>query len=142
MDVILDEMGAKWKDLNRDEQVALAQKVAGVRQYQQLVSLMENYDFFKENVDLARNSEGALQEQADIYAESWEAAKKRVKASMESVYRDVFNDEFFIKLTNGIAKAVDAVHAFVKSIGGIKTVLVALGALAIKIFSKDIAQGV
>jgi hypothetical protein len=31
MDVILDEMGAKWKDLNRDEQVALAQKVAGVR---------------------------------------------------------------------------------------------------------------
>ena len=33
MDSILDEMGEKWKTLAKDEQVALAQTVAGVRQY-------------------------------------------------------------------------------------------------------------
>jgi TP901 family phage tail tape measure protein len=33
MDNILNEMAAVWEKLNRDEQVALAQKVAGVRQY-------------------------------------------------------------------------------------------------------------
>lgn len=142
MDVILDEMGAKWKDLNRDEQVALAQKVAGVRQYQQLISLMENYDFFKENVELARDSEGALQEQADIYAESWEAARKRVKASMETIYQNLINDEGFIHLTQGLAKVLDLVGDFIKSIGGLKGVLFALGAVAVKVFQQDIAKGI
>ena len=33
MNVILDEMGAKWTLLSKDQQVALAQNVAGVRQY-------------------------------------------------------------------------------------------------------------
>ena len=56
------------------------------RQYTQLVALMNNYDYFKENLEVARNSEGTLQKQADIYAESWEAAEKRVKASMQGLY--------------------------------------------------------
>jgi len=46
MDNILNEMGAKWETLSKDQQVALAQTVAGVRQYNQLVSLMDNWDFF------------------------------------------------------------------------------------------------
>jgi hypothetical protein len=33
MDVILDEMGSKWEGLAQDEKMALAQTVAGVRQY-------------------------------------------------------------------------------------------------------------
>jgi hypothetical protein len=30
--------------------VALAQAVAGIRQYNQLVSLMDNWDYFQENL--------------------------------------------------------------------------------------------
>jgi hypothetical protein len=33
MDTILDEMGSKWETLANDERMALAQTVAGVRQY-------------------------------------------------------------------------------------------------------------
>jgi TP901 family phage tail tape measure protein len=47
MDDILDEMGTKWSTLARDEKMALAQTVAGVRQYTQLMTLMENWDDFK-----------------------------------------------------------------------------------------------
>ena len=42
MDTILDEMGSKWNTLSKDTQVALAQTVAGTRQYAQLVALMDN----------------------------------------------------------------------------------------------------
>lgn len=42
MDDILDEMGSKWQTLSRDQQTALAQTVAGTRQYTQLVALMDN----------------------------------------------------------------------------------------------------
>jgi hypothetical protein len=40
--------------------MALAQTVAGVRQYNQLMTLMNNWDFMQENVETARNSDGAL----------------------------------------------------------------------------------
>ena len=49
MDDILAEMGAKWKTLTRDQQTAVAQTVAGVRQYTQLSALMENWDFYEKN---------------------------------------------------------------------------------------------
>lgn len=52
MNTILDEMGAKWKTLAKDQQIALAQTVAGVRQYTQLVALMDNWDFFQQNLIL------------------------------------------------------------------------------------------
>lgn len=138
MDVILDEMGAKWKELNRDEQVALAQKVAGVRQYQQLVSLMENYDFFKENVELARNSEGALQEQANIYAESWEAAQKRVKAAAEGLYSDLLDDSFFIKMNNGLAALLGGIDKFIDGIGGIGNLIIGIGSIFLGVFADKI----
>jgi TP901 family phage tail tape measure protein len=46
MNTILDEMGAKWNTLNKDTQIALAQNVAGVRQYTQLIALMDNWSVF------------------------------------------------------------------------------------------------
>ena len=68
MDSILAEMGAKWNTLSKDQQVALAQTVAGVRQYNQLIALMDNNEKYQKNLSAAQNSTGTLQEQADIYA--------------------------------------------------------------------------
>jgi TP901 family phage tail tape measure protein len=86
MDTILEEMGSRWQTLGQDQKIALAQTVAGVRQYNQLIALMDNWGTFQENLSMAQNSEGALQEQADIYAESWEAARDRVTAAAETIY--------------------------------------------------------
>jgi TP901 family phage tail tape measure protein len=62
MDTILNELGAKWDTLGKNQQIALAQTVAGVRQYTQLIALMDNWDYFQENLSVANNSTGALQE--------------------------------------------------------------------------------
>ena len=103
MDNILSEMGAKWETLNKSQQVALAQTVAGTRQYNQLIALLDNFDFYEQNLSSAQNADGTLQAQADIYAESWEAAKDRVTAEAEEIYNQLLNDEFFIDLNNGFA---------------------------------------
>ena len=42
MDTILEEIGARWQTLSRDQQVALAQTVGGVRQYTNLIALFDN----------------------------------------------------------------------------------------------------
>ena len=70
MDDILDDLGARWDQLGRAEQTALAQTVGGVRQYTNLIALMDNWDQMKQNVLTAQGAEGTLQEQADIYARS------------------------------------------------------------------------
>jgi hypothetical protein len=46
MDDILDDMGSKWDTLTKAQQVALAQTVGGVRQYTNLIALMDNWDKF------------------------------------------------------------------------------------------------
>jgi hypothetical protein len=67
MDDILDEMGEKWQDLNKAQQTALAQTVAGTRQYTQLVALMDNWnsgdsDSMQANLTTSYNAEGTLQD--------------------------------------------------------------------------------
>ena len=141
MDSILEEMGAKWNTLSKDQQVALAQTVAGVRQYNQLIALMDNFDFYQKNLNAAQNSTGSLQKQADIYAESWEAAQKRVKAALEDIFGKVIDDKFFIELTNTIAKAVGGVSKLIDALGGVKGLLLAISALATKAFSQQLSQG-
>lgn len=141
MDSILAEMGAKWKTLSKDQQVALAQTVAGVRQYNQLIALMDHFDFYEQNLAAAQNSEGTLQKQADIYAESWEAAQKRVRAALEDIFGKIIDDKFFIELTNTIAKTVDGVSKLIDALGGVKGLLLAIGALATKAFSQQLSQG-
>jgi TP901 family phage tail tape measure protein len=43
-DQILNEIGAKWETLDKNQQVALAQTTAGVRQYNQFMALFDNWD--------------------------------------------------------------------------------------------------
>lgn len=141
MDRILDDIGSKWDTLNKDEQVALAQAVGGIRQYTQFIALMDNWDFMKENLEIAKGATGELQKQADIFAESWEAARKNVKASAEGIYDSLVKDEFWIDLTNGFADALKQVEILVDSLGGLKGVLSALGILGTKLLGDKMRSG-
>lgn len=142
MDAILDEMGAKWGTLSKDQQVALAQTVAGVRQYNQLVSLMDNWDYFGENLAIAQNAEGELDKQADIYAESWQAASNRVRAALEGIYSTLIDDEAFISVLNTIEKIVTYFDNLIDTVGGLSGVLTTLGAILTKVFSNQLAQSI
>ena len=142
MDSILDATAEKWDSISEAQKVALAETVAGVRQYSQFMAIMNNYDKILANQDLAAGSSGTLQEQADIYAESWEAAQKRVKAAMQSVYSDIIDDKFFIKILNGIEKIITGVDEFIDAIGGLPSVLTLIGSLMTQVFSKQIASSI
>lgn len=142
MDKILDETAGRWQSLAKDQQVALAQTVAGVRQYTQLVALMDNWDKFEVNLKIAEGAEGTLQEQADIYAESWEAARDRVQASAETIYQALLNDEFFIDLTDLFSELLDGIGTLSKGLGGLPGVLAVVGTAFTKIFDQKIIASV
>ena len=140
MDDILDDLASKWGTLDQAEKVALANTVGGVRQYTKLISLMDNWDFMKQNIASATGSEGSLQEQADIYAESWESAQKKVKAAAQAIYADLLDDKFFIAVSNGFAKMLEGVQGLVEGFGGFKGVITLIGSLFLNYYAQKMPQ--
>ena len=142
MDDILDDLAGKWNNLDQAEKVALANTVGGVRQYTKLISLMDNWDFMKQNISRASNSTGSLQEQADIYAESWEAARDRVKAAAQSIYADLLDDKFFIGITDFFAKIISGVDNLIDRMGGLKVLLPSILILMTKLYGQSMATSI
>lgn len=134
MDDILNQMGKKWQTIDKATQVAVAQTVGGTRQYNQLLALMDNWDYMQENLQVAAQSDGTLERQAEIYAESWEAARNRVKAAAEEIYSALLNDDFFIAITNGFGGFLNTLNEVIKGLGGLKTLIIAIGGLLAKSF--------
>ena len=141
MNTILDEMGSKWQSLAEDEQIALAQSVAGVRQYTQLIALMENWEYFKQNVNVAANASGTLSEQAEIQAESWEAARDRVTAALESIYQKLLDDDAFIGILNFFEKFLTTISNVIDNLGGLQGVLLLIGTTLTRVFQQQAAAG-
>ena len=140
-DIIWD-LGEKWQTMNTATKSAVAQAVAGKRQYTQLMALFDNWDMYKENLQISANSDGALEKMAGTWAESWEAASKRVQASLESIYDKLLNDQGFIKILNIISDLLDKVDSLIDGFGGLKGIILSLGTVASNVFNKQIALGI
>lgn len=137
---VTEELMGKWNTMNEATQQAVAIAVAGKRQYTQLLALMNNQDMYKDAMNMATGAEGTLQEQADTYAKSWEAAQKRVKAAAQGIYDSLINDDFFIGMNDGIAGVLGMIEKLIDSMGGFSGVLSGLGMLAFKVFDKQINE--
>lgn len=138
MGKVIEELMSKWQGMTSAEKTAVAQAVAGKRQYTQLMALMENQDMYKKSMNIAGGAEGTLQKQADIYAESWQAASDRMQASFEALYSKMVNDKALIAFANGISKITDSVGSLIDAFGGLPGLLATIGALATKVFSNQI----
>lgn len=140
MDKILDDLGSRWNTLAQDQKIALAETVAGVRQWTQLIALMDNWDFFKENLAMAQDADGALEQQAEIYAESWEAARDRTKAAAEDIYDSLINPDFYIKVDDLITPLLSGTADVIDAMGGMNGVLAASVLLINKVYGDKIAE--
>ena len=123
MDEILDELGDKWKLLGRDQQVALAQTVGGVRQYQQFIALADNWSEVQKNIEIARKSDGTLAKQQAIWSQSFEAATKRVEEAKKQLYEDLINDDALIKLNDIFTGLLHGISNVIKDAGSIVPII-------------------
>ena len=140
MDTILNDLASRWETLTAAQKMALAQTVAGVRQYTVLISLMDNWDNMKNNLNVAANAKGELQAQQDIYEQSWAAAKKRLKSTTEEVYNNLIDEQFMIKLTNLETSFTKSFGALLSGLGGVKAILPAIGSLLMGTFGNNFTR--
>ena len=142
MGTIIEELGSKWQDMSRAEQTAIAQVVAGKRQYTQLMALFENWDMYQNNMNIASNANGELESQARIYEESWKAAADRTQAALEQLYGLLLNEKALIGFQNALTKIVEIISGMVSSFGGVQGILVQVGAIALRVFEGQIKNGI
>ena len=142
MDDILDDLGEKWQGFGESTKIAIAQTVGGMRQYNQMMALMENWDAVEENIELATNATGELSKQQDIWAESYEAAAQRVKQAQNELYESFIDDESIITINNLIADLIGSVGNLINAFGGIGPVLLTVGLLFSKTIIPLIGNGI
>lgn len=139
---ILEDLMAKWQELGQAEQQALAVKLAGKYQYNNLMTLMNNSDMYYEQKEMAGSSQGALDEQQAIYMESMEAKLQTLQTKWEGVIQSIVNADAFKPFIDAASTGLDIVSDIADTIGGMGPALTLVASLMTRAFSQNIASGI
>lgn len=105
MDVI-SEVASKWDKFNDVQRDQISTAMAGTRQREIFLSLMENWDRVQHLIEAAYNSEGVADEKFGIYLDSLEAKTKSLQASFEDL---LYSDA----VVNGMSTLLDLAKGLV-----------------------------
>lgn len=132
---ILDELAGKWDTLSQVQKSAIAQNVAGQRQANVLVALMDNWDTYqKMQTEYAKAAGSAMQEN-ERYLEGWQAKTDKLNAAWTKFVANTISSNF-------IKGLLDISTKFLNVSGSIGTVTAAMGGLVVAFKSAKIVDTV
>ena len=137
---VVEEIGGKWNSLNREQQVSLAQSIAGTRQYNNMMALFDNWDMYQKALTTSMNSAGTLTSQHLTQLESIEAHQQKLKTSAEGLYDSIFKSDEIKGVYDGLADIVTLIDKLVQSMGGMPGILATVGMLFAKAAKSSIAD--
>lgn len=136
----LSDVGNRWNEYSREQQIAIAEQIGGKRQWNQVIALFDNWDKYASALDVAKNSTGELQRQQDIYAESTAYHLQQIKTAWEGVYGQMMSSDDIIKVADFFTEVLKKVEAFLEDIGGIGPVLQMVAGYMLQAFGPKIGQ--
>lgn len=105
-EITIDSIAEKWDTFDKNTQKAISTAVAGTRQINSFMAMMDNWDKVQSLTDAAFNSDGTAQKKfEENYMTSLEAKTNALKASMENLATTVVSDDMYAGFLDG-AKAV------------------------------------
>lgn len=140
--VVMEEIGNDWKNLSREQQIYLAQTMAGTRQYNNLIALFDNWEEYQSALNVSQKAAGTLQKQQNVYLESTTAHINELNTAWDSLYHSTLDADTINTVTDGLKVLVKLTDNWIQSIGGGKGALLNLGAIATNVFSKQIASSI
>ena len=141
MSDVIEEIGNKWTTLSREQQIALSQTMAGTRQYNNLLSLFDNWDMYTKAMETSANAAGTLQKQQDTYMESTAAHLQKLSTTAEDLYDTLIKPEEINALLDTFTNGIDVLGTFFDTFGGGVKSMAAGAAILSSIFSKQIGEG-
>ena len=142
MGAVVEEIGNNWDNLNRNQQVSLAQTIAGTRQYSRMIALFDNWDMYQSAKRTSVNSTGDLQKQQEIYLESMEAHLNELTAEAEELYQTLMDPEGLNPLIDTLTTIVGLGENIIEGIGGGAGLLLNLGSIGLNVFGNQITKGI
>ena len=116
---VLDELNAKWKEFGTTQRADIVAQMAGVRQRENLLILMERYNRYKEIEVAMTDSSGLAQERYGIYLDSVEAKTNQLKATWEAFWIKSFNSD----TTKSVLDIASGLLKVATNMGGLADVL-------------------
>lgn len=140
---VLDDLGAKWNTLNSLEQHQVATAIAGTRQQEKLIVLMENYGSALDYAAIAANSLGTAQEKfSSAYLESIEAYTNRLTAAWQE-FSAAFLDADFVKdILSGLTDFVNVSTDLVSNIDILNVAIPVLGSILVNVLVNKIGSAI
>ena len=137
---VIEEVGGKWGSFSKEQQIALAQVMAGTRQYNNLIALFDNWDKYTAALNMSANAAGTLNEQQEIYMQSTQAHLQQLSTATEGVFDSLLSGEDINKVVDAIIPIVEGIESVIDAIGGGAGVLQLFGPMLLRSFSPEIAQ--
>ena len=138
---IIEDLMVKWQDMSSAEQTALATTVAGRYQADRFIALMENAKMYNQQLEIAQDSAGTLEEQQSIYMDSLAAKINQLTAAGEGLISTLFNPDDFKPTIETLTDLINLLTSLINSVGGAGNALSGLGVIAGRVFSNQIGQG-
>ena len=139
---VIEEVGEKWNSLSREQQVALSQVMAGTRQYNNLLSLFDNWDMYEQSIEVSKNAKGTLEEQNAIYKDSVEARMQMLSTEAERTYDIIFDEDVVKGFINVLTGGLSLINNLLDGLGGGFSTLIGLGGMLTTLFNKQLGQSI
>ncbi len=137
---VVEEVGGKWSSFSKEQQLALAQVMAGTRQYNNLIALFDNWDMYQDALKMSAEAAGTLNEQQEIYMESTQAHLQTLSTALEGVFDSILSGEDINEVVDNIVPIVHGIESVIDAIGGGAGALQLFAPMLLKSFSPEIAQ--
>lgn len=122
---VLDELGDKWVTLDNVSKNAIATAMAGVRQREQFLVLMENLDRAKELEEVSQKSSGTAEKKYASYMETIESAQNRLSNAWSELAQRL-EESGIVKLFTDIS--VTITKYLIPAVNGFVSMLVSYNA--------------
>lgn len=136
---VIEELMGKWKDLDTAQRQALAVKLAGKYQYNNLMALLENSEMYDENLEAAQNSLGTINEQQQIYLDSLEGKLNTMQSAFEGFINSIFDVDDIKPFIDDITGLIKLLTGFTNSVGS-TSLLAGVVGVGARVFSNNIGD--
>lgn len=140
MGTVIEEVGNKWSTFSKEQQVYIAQTMAGQRQYSNLIALFDNFDKYNDSMKVAGEAAGTLQKQQDIYMDSIEAHLNQLTAAKEEFFQSFTDPKQLKPLIDIFTALTKGAGLFIESIGGGIGAFRNLGTIGLTVLNDKISK--
>lgn len=121
---VINEVGNNWDNWSQTQQTAIAQIVGGTRQYGQFLALMENFDKYQKNLNIANNETGdTLTAQYEQALESIDSKMEQSAETWKRAFAQLFPEDGMKTFYDTLKMTGEVVEQILKGAGGLPGIL-------------------